>query len=522
MAPPGLVISLFATTLLLLGGCTGEPPRVAVSEQWTEAMRRLDMLGMYPMGEDVQIGDVFLIAPRATMEDRSATPRFRNLRIGRAPRVTIEAMLRRQESERIAIRWQAAARSSPTSPAPTAPTATATITGGGSATIVARPATAPRPATAQTSRQPQPRPPFVVREVGNDEPDAPRLRRLAVPALVAATVTQGQVGAAGPIADIAGAVGLGGSRQAAVTIRLRNLASLSVDQDIAEQFLADYRREWVRENLTPAKLLRHIERLDRSAAELVCRGDAGRLENRGLVIALANTVVYAGRIEYEFSRSTTTALLGGANLAALFAQVSPASVPTVAGAVPAAVAGAPDTGALIAQLRATQEALAQSLPTTAGARISLGIGSYGGLSLNEDYPVPVAVGIGAPIYYSVSRSVLASGRTQAEADTALEGGLRACALVLRVEWRTAHSAANPPAELMDLRELICTNSEADRLRESIANPGLPAAPAPSACLPADDRRNIGAAEQPSPRNLGSRAPLPPSTVSPAEFLARGR
>jgi hypothetical protein len=435
-------------------------------------------------------------------------------------------MLERQERRRIRIRWQAARE--PAAPAgPVPASATATVTGGGSATIVAR-APAPRAqGTGQTGTRGgaggQTRPtPFFVREVGNVEPDVPRLRRLAVPGLVAANVTNYQVGAGGPIADIAGVLGLGGSASTAVTIRLRELASLAVDEQIADTFLDGYRRRWIEQNLHPARLLRSVARIDGRTAELLCRGDAQQVERRGMALALANAVIYAGRIDYEFSRSTTAALLGGANLVNVLAQVSPATVPTVPAAVPAAAPGAVDAGALMAQLRATQEALAQSLPTSAGARVSLGVGAFGGLSLNEIYPVPVAVGFGAPIYYELAASLIPAGANVGAADAALLGGLRFCATVLGVAWEAAHSAANPPGDLRAVRDLMCGNAREDQARE-LARPSQDdrrepqvAVAVPAACGESDRRLPVAAgieAPPPTPRR---------ASVAPAEFLQRGR
>jgi len=482
-----VVVRVFGAALLLATtACSQEPPQVAVAEQWTDAMRRLDMLGLYPLSEDVQIGDVFLIARRRDDEGADSAPRFRTARIGTVSPGIIERMLAQQEETRLRIRWQAPTR--PSAAPSSAPNATVTITasGGSSATATVRPGSpaAPTRPVAPPSAGTAPPERFFVREVGSTEEGKPRLRRLAVPALVAARLSEVQLGVAGVFGNLAGALGLASSSQVAVTIRLRNLASLAVDDYIAERFLATERRRWAQRYLPPHLLVRYVRSVDGESARLLCQGDAAALERQDMTIAVANQVVYASRIEYEFNRSTTTALLGGTNVVALLSQSAAVAIPSIPAAVPAGTPGVADPGAIVAQLRAAQDALAQSLPTSPGARVSLGIGSFGGLSLNEDFPIPVAVGVGTPIYYRVSRSVIATGATEEAANNALAAGLRACALMLELPSSDQFfTAAELPPELVPLRNLICANSRADNQREQVANPTAPVDAIPTVCTP---------------------------------------
>ncbi|CAH0289241.1 hypothetical protein [Roseomonas sp. CECT 9278] len=528
IAPAGALAAM-----LFVCGCAPNAANVDVTEQWSDAMARLDMLALYPLREDAQIGDVFLISTREA--DPDLNPRFRTLRIGAAESCDLEDMLLRQESSRLAIRWTqpSAGGAAPVAPAPAA-TATATLTVPGTVSVVARPAPAARATTTVTERAPEspcpqrvaaartgrrspppPRPALFVQDVGGTASGQPRLRRVAVPGLVASSLTAAQIGAAGPVADIAGALGFNSSRHAAVTIRLRNLVSMSIDENIAMDNLERLRMAWARANLPPTRLIRYVHTMDEDAASRLCRARSSDLERLSMFIALANSIIYARRVEYEFSQTRTQALLGGASLAALFAQVSPAPIPTVPAAVPATVGGAADPGALAAQLRAAQVALAESLPTSPGARLSLGVGSFGGLSLAEDFPTPVAVGMGTPVYFTVARSLFIAATSQDVADREMNRALHTCGRILNPPGET-----QTPRPLRNVHELICRNSREAQRIEAIELENPPASFLPRSCDGEANRLTTELLDPPGTTRLVSEPPvqLPPSTVSPARVL----
>jgi hypothetical protein len=59
--------------LALLAGCSGLPePNAEVEQQWGLTMRRLSMFGLYPLREDVQVGDMLFYAPPGCSTRRPA------------------------------------------------------------------------------------------------------------------------------------------------------------------------------------------------------------------------------------------------------------------------------------------------------------------------------------------------------------------------------------------------------------------------------------------------------------------
>ena len=49
---------------VLLGGCIGgDPPTIPVATRWNKAIQQYNLVPIYPMQEDIQIGDVFLYLP---------------------------------------------------------------------------------------------------------------------------------------------------------------------------------------------------------------------------------------------------------------------------------------------------------------------------------------------------------------------------------------------------------------------------------------------------------------------------
>src|SRR3712207_5109210 len=104
--PRALHLALPLATTLGIAGCGNGLPEIDVEGQWQDSMRRLGMFGLYPMTEDVQVGDVLLSVPT---EDgvQSSRPRFSTMRIGPAPRGLVRDALQRQEEDRVRVRWAA-------------------------------------------------------------------------------------------------------------------------------------------------------------------------------------------------------------------------------------------------------------------------------------------------------------------------------------------------------------------------------------------------------------------------------
>jgi hypothetical protein len=309
---------------------------------------------------------------------------------------------------------------------------------------------------------------------------------MAIPGLVAARLTEAQLGAAGFFGRVGAAVGLGSSNSVALTVRLKSLASLSIDEGLALRELRLQRPVWLQENLSPDQLLRHVSRVRRDLAVNMCKGEDEAVNQTGARVLVANQIVYASRVEYEFGRSSATAALAQADLSALSRGRSGAIIPDVVVSPAGSIEGPDTLATLSARVRAVQQALADSIPTSPGFRASLGVGTLGGLALNEDFTTPVAVGLGSPIYFSLSGSLVALGQTPEAAEAVFLRGIRSCAQLLGITTERLTKPVAPmllPEPLRQVASQMCDNSlfVLEEARPPGALPSAPYAPGEEVC-----------------------------------------
>lgn len=489
MAIRGVEFGL-AAACIALAGCS--PPEIDVDRQWRETMSRLGMYGIFPLSEDVQPGDVFLTVP-AEARAQSREPRFNMIRLGSVETSLLLDRMQQRERQRLRIRFAGASSAQPgvSDPAtgggsPRGSSAGTPSGQGGTSQAAARPVrlaaagdaaptgvgpTGPtrpaaprsRPTSTPATREPD------VHEVGSQSA-GPRLRRIAIPGIQAATITEAQLGAAGIFGNIGASLGIAGSQSQAVRISFRNLMALGLDQTQAEEMLRKQRTAWLQSNLRPRQLVDQLLRLDRTAARALCGGNSRYFDDRNILIVIANQVIYAGNIEYEFERSSRTAAALQLELARVMPTGRPgsASVPNYAytapeNAQPASGATASNrlTTSEVAQIRRLLGSIAANTPTTPGANVSVGIGRFGGVSLTYTESPPVAVGIGAPIYFEVPAALVATGKDVDEAQLRLDTLLRRCWDVLNtgeeafVPYNSAPGIDGVPHQLIPLLRLTC-------------------------------------------------------------------
>lgn len=360
---------------LFLGGCTGLP-ELDVEHQWGDAMRRLNMFGFYPPTEDVQIGDVFLHAP--PRDGSPSLPQFSLRRLGSYRPSAVFAQLRGQQ-DRDHLRIQ------------------------------------PLPSLLGTTGD-RPRSP-VSREwhdgvamapncrgyaIGNADnlTCAVRLQRSAIPGLAVGRLTNAQLGAAGVLGNVGARLGFGQSSATAVNITLSNVQELSLDTWRLAR-LRESQDESIYNIIQAERLLSQLSQLRPELLAAACAGDRSRLAAHGVEVAIVTRIIYAGEINYNFTRNAETAV----RLAVDLQGTLPGQAPQMPAAAPAASASA------VVALPATPEAAGQRLATLlngvtgetgtdaarAGASVSFGIGTFGNLTLKEKFNRPMAVGAGALI-----------------------------------------------------------------------------------------------------------------------------
>ncbi|MDB5243464.1 MAG: hypothetical protein JWP57_4089 [Spirosoma sp.] len=366
--------------IVLLLGCT-KPPEINVEEQWSDAMRRLNMFAFYPMSEDVRVGDVYLHVP--PRDGSAPVARFSLLRIGSFHHEDVLDLLQDQQSRRPQIRPLPERRGTDGKPA-----------GGGVDTSTV----------------------CEGREIGHADTNCPlRLQRSAIPALTVGRITAGQLGASGLFGNFGARLGLGASSQTAVSIKLDNMQELLLDGWRFDRLLRGEparRHGQVREPITNVvwaeALIRDLAEFGQTRPELVraaCHGDFARLAAERVEVVVINRVVYAGRVEYSFTRSAEQAIRAAVDLQSILPhQPQAPQLPQLAGGTPTADAlraQGTDPAKQREEAGARLAALLSGITgdsggaARAGVTTSFGLGTFGVLALTQDFNRPVAVGAGS-------------------------------------------------------------------------------------------------------------------------------
>ena len=146
----------------------------------------------------------------------------------------------------------------------------------------------------------------------------PRMRRVALPGIVAGRVYDWDVAGGGPIGRIAIALGLAGNGSTALAITLKQLVTLELDQIRALQALDDHKVEWLRAHrLTPVRLLWLTQRSNPDPVLRICGGKEPDRARRA-TIHVVTRVMYTHEIHYEYGGNSNIA----GRLAADISQVS--------------------------------------------------------------------------------------------------------------------------------------------------------------------------------------------------------
>jgi hypothetical protein len=498
----------FCLVLAFLAGACGltRPPEINVEDQWQDALRRLNLFSLYPSTEDALPGDVYLVVPppygvTAALDSvrESIIPgsrpafdgtRFSIIRLGsvgaeqpgdvRRRRVQDMNMLDHIEEQQLE-RPRIQSLPPVTPPPPPA----------------AQPGAAPPTGRGQT------------RDIGgadsarighaDQNTTLPRLQRSAIPSLTVARITEAQLGAAGVLGNFGLSLLSSSGGTVALTITLRDVQELPLEPWRARLLLEERGGPVFAERITPNDLLYWLQvmragrRDTHSLMRAACTGDAAALARQGVQVAVVTRVVYAGAIEYSFSRRTAEAIRSAVDLQGATATHlrAPPQIPTLVVTVPTttqgAAAGQPPAQpaappspleALRAEL-ATRVSAATGMPGGANARAGLqsafGIGTLGSLSLTEIFNRPVAVGFGSRLILSFHDAL--AGVDPGRIRDRFEDTVRIC----RTEYRELTQG-----ERDTLWALMRDDIDPQALRRELALPRAtaPAPPRPGARSPA--------------------------------------
>jgi hypothetical protein len=387
-----------------------------VEAQWSDAMRRLGMFAFYPATEDAQPGDVYLLVPppygvRPFLRRRfegivGATPVYDSTRFSLVRISTLSPLLRAVSNSETSQRRLSALEH---------------LQQQQHERFRMQPLPNVEAAKNQTPRSR----PFVSSQqrgshwdVGYADQDSGkvRLQRSAIPALRVAKVTESQLSASGFLGNVGAAFGLNRGSETALTISLSNIQELQLDAWRAQELYKEHGPAMYGERATPERLLellrtlRHGRTNSYDLMEQACNGDRDRLQDQGVQVAVVTRVIYAGAIDYGFSAQTATALRGAAsmphhaiaNTEDFPAETSPsaptASAPTTGTAAPRSPESSDSPAAQARVLQEDALSRVQALVPAhrgPGVTMSLGIGTFGSLSLRETFNRPIAVGAGS-------------------------------------------------------------------------------------------------------------------------------
>ena len=413
-ARPLVVIGALLSLLL---GCAPDLPELSAEQQWSDALRRLSLFAIYPATEDVLVGDLYLSVPPS--DGNEAVPHFSAVRLASVPcRFLIDALTAQQGQRPRIEAYHETTAAAPLAPASAGRTASQTrrksLAGAAS-----KPIAEGCPKTIS--------PGFDIGDSRNTvATPVVRLHRTDVPSLTVARVSEGQLGGSGTMDGVAFQLGFGSAGSTALTIKLGDLQELTLDTPratgmIRRAIVEAYRYRLNNPNgdfpvgtgspLSPRDVLTALQQASvpaRSLAKLACQADWTSLANENVRIIVANRVLYAGSIDYQFGKSRQTALKAAVDLAATLPAASRSVKPP---ALPATMAASSaDTDATKRQAQAVKDLLAavQGGPegSPLGITASYGVGSEGTLTLTQTYTRPMAVGFGAALTYPLESAMV--------------------------------------------------------------------------------------------------------------------
>ncbi|MBB5695964.1 hypothetical protein [Muricoccus pecuniae] len=369
------------------------------------------MFAIYPPSEDVMVGDIFLHIPDARFFDL--------VRITSAPRSLLAEQLCYQEGDRLAsdaIKDGA--------------------DGAGTTLTQCRRnelrRVLPFDGTTGTSH-------------------LTRLREAAIPTLEVGRFSEGEIGGAGLFGNFGAALGVGRSGAAALRVELKSLQTLTLDELRGSRLIEDISISRIRRvnreggtdypnTLTPLMLIRSLVFADNrngtQTGARFCRGDFSTLDRTGARIVVANRILYAGAVNFDFMTQTVGTMRLAIDFASTLANLPQAPVvPTLSGASPPPpkdAAGAPPAAlgkpaetppreagldfeahrtALMAAV-ARVITLPADTPGRAAARLTTG--RFGNLTLHQPFARPAAVGMGAALHFSLADAAIPANQEQVE------------------------------------------------------------------------------------------------------------
>ena len=344
---------LLATTALV---ACGQTPTIPVAQQWGTAIGQLDLIPLYPVQEDVQPGDVFLLGLDGQAGGTDPGSGWK-VRVGQIRKVHLLPLLNGNYGERLSLVGKDGKA----------------ISSDGDNFVDSGPGKPPT-----------------------------RLRMMALPDVSVAKVSNGSIAGGGLLGALSVGLGLNASAETSVDISIQDVAELHIGGGATLAAIRAHEAEFIAHNLKPTYLLEFLAQRDRGLAKAACDTDFARLDTANISLLVANEIVYAKGMNFSYSDKTTLAgRLSVSSPAAAGAAAGSGSAGSGSGPAPAA-AKVPTLADEVAAAQATLSAMAKEYGSTSpGVGISFGVGRSGNMTLKQTWPRPLAVGIAGSIRYSI-------------------------------------------------------------------------------------------------------------------------
>lgn len=432
MAMRGMGLGAVMVVAAGLAACAPpQPPKLDVEAQWREAISNLGMFALYPPSEDVMVGDAFLYLPNSALFDM--------VRVTSAPLKPLAMQFCYQEKDRMVLD---------------------TLKDGKDGRVRAAHDECLPPRGPNKLQQIPQR--IAAHDSQTTAMHITRLREEAIPRLEVGRFSEGELAVAGLLGNFGAALGIGASGAAAVRVELGGLQSATLEELRGSRLLEEIAVSRVRRvrsrtddypnALTPLMLARSLRLADqRNGSDhfaRLCRGDFATLEERGVRVVVANRVLYAGSVTFDFMREqVSTARLALDFASTLAGMPQKPVVPALPGAQTqpqgsGASSGSSSSGgsgsgsssgsgqsgsggrkpvtppefdfeAQRAAMLATANRLMTLKADKAGqASGRLTTGSFGNLAMYREFVRPAAVGMGAALQFPVREALLPAGADQ--------------------------------------------------------------------------------------------------------------
>lgn len=424
--------------LALLAGCAQSLPKLDAETQWRDAMGNLGMVAIYPPSEDIMVGDAFLFIPGARYFDA--------VRITSAPGELLAEHFCWQEQDRLRLddRPRAAVAADPKK----GEAGKEVHAGGADGGLPGCTGTGARGAqggTAQGRNRVQGLRRIAPYDVAPASHHLTRLREEAIPMLEVGRFTKGEIGGAATFGNFGLNLNAASDNQAAMRVELRELQSATLEEMRGHRLIDLIAiSRWWRTNrhernarhaedyanaLTPLRLAQSLSLADdrngTSHFAHFCRADFAALDSAGTRILVANRVLYAGGVTFDFMSQDVFALRAALDFASVLAnrpqnpQVLDFKATGTPGQGQGQGQGQDGSGASNANKGAASDldkelartlALTNNILTLPGAvgqaQARLTTGRFGNLALQRDFRRPAAVGMGAALHFPIRNAAL--------------------------------------------------------------------------------------------------------------------